>query len=503
MREKPASVAHDLIVINPEEPLADRVLTTLQRKGFAFRAVKNFDDAGSLVSTLVQPIILLYGGEKKSAGDFAKKMLEYAELFPYPALVVGKEVDGLEAELTQYFGFATTIRAPFNPNDLLQALRYIAREYKVQTAEEKKREVPPPIEEAPRQEVTSISVLEEDEEMLLPQQAHALYSQSQSVPSLLFQQLQNYKLFERSIGGAIYPTLTKEAKFDLRKMVPPDKLLGDSFKHMCEELGRWSQVHLYRCSFLTEKLLGPLNFDTPFCSQAHLACLFFPFAFGRKNRSLLRKEYTGRGTLLLRKELCSLMKDSALKVATGLRLPEVADLIAMVGKLVGREEVVNDECGVVLASAVMAADLTDRVCFQAGTWNPRAAYVLVRKIKAGRLRDLHPAILCTLVKLLSEAVTEAPPAHLLSRAIRENPELLAKAKEIRDQEVTPQEAKISLTSLTPGMRLSRPLYAFDGREILSEDLILDEDLILRIWQLSALRPLIAPVVVRGKDEPKE
>lgn len=507
MEEKSASVAHDLLIVQRAESLTSRILATLQRKGFALRTVKTAEDACSTAPNLVQPILLIYCGDQVGCAEYCTEFTARPELHRFPLLVLGKDVDGLEPELCNYFGFATTLRVPFNINDLLRAVRFIAREYKFQTAEERKRVEPAPIEipptESPPARVTQ--VLEDEEDVLLPSQSHALYSEATTVTSLLFQQLQSYKLFERSVGGGAYPRLSKEAHFDVNKILPSDQSLAKAVKDMTRDIGRWCTLHLYRCHFLVGKILEPLDFDPRFLQQAKSATLLFAYAFGRKNRSLLRAEYSGRGTLLLRKELCSLIKDSALQIATSLRQPETAELVATIGRLIGREEVVSDECRLVIASSVMASDLVDRICFQSGNWNPRAAYSLVRKIKSGRLRDFHPAVLCCLVKLLTEAVTEAPPAYLVSGSIRKNPELKAQAQETKSQQVSEDEAKVDISSLSPGMRLSRPLYAFDGRQILSEDLVLDEDLILRIWQLCALRPLNAPVVVQktAKEQVQE
>ena len=84
---------------------------------------------------------------------------------------------------------------------------------------------------------------------------------------------------------------------------------------------------------------------------------------------------------------------------------------------------------------------------------------------------------------------------LVDKNLREDPTLLAKAREIREARVNDNEKKVPLAGLLPGMTLSRPLLSFDGREILPSNLSLDQDLIWRIWQLAALRPLNAPLVI--------
>jgi hypothetical protein len=83
--------------------------------------------------------------------------------------------------------------------------------------------------------------------------------------------------------------------------------------------------------------------------------------------------------------------------------------------------------------------------------------------------------------------------------MRINKAALAEAARQLRNPVDENERRISMSELTPGMQLSRPIVAMDGKEILSSDIKLDEDLIWRLWQLSAIRPLNAPVIVNSKN----
>ena len=124
----------------------------------------------------------------------------------------------------------------------------------------------------------------------------------------------------------------------------------------------------------------------------------------------------------------------------------------------------------------------------------------MRSVKTGKASDVHPAAVCCMVKIVSEAMSATDPRYLLDRRISRDPELLAEALKNREEPAGPGESKVGLTELQPGMRLTQPLKAFDGREVLGEDIPLDSDLIWRIWQLSALRPLHDKVVVADKTK---
>ena len=73
--------------------------------------------------------------------------------------------------------------------------------------------------------------------------------------------------------------------------------------------------------------------------------------------------------------------------------------------------------------------------------------------------------------------------------------LIEQARRHKEMRPEKSELRVALSSLRPGMRLSQPVLAFDGRMILDSDLKLDPDLIWRLWELAAKRPLNSPVIV--------
>jgi hypothetical protein len=248
-------------------------------------------------------------------------------------------------------------------------------------------------------------------------------------------------------------------------------------------------------AFTAAQIANALKLSPQTQENLHCACFLYAWALVDSDRSLLRKEYYRPGKIMVRKELCSRIKDSAMKVAGELREQGVAELLSKLARLIGREEAIGDDEVALAASTIMAADMLDRVCFQSGFWDPRAAHTLLRGLKLGKVKDIHPSVLCFVVKFLAEAITSRQVRWVIPKHIRNNPELMAEAEKIRDMEVSENETKIPLADLSPGMRLSRPLVTFDGTRLLDPDVQLDQDLIWRIWQLSAVRPINAPVIL--------
>ena len=105
-----------------------------------------------------------------------------------------------------------------------------------------------------------------------------------------------------------------------------------------------------------------------------------------------------------------------------------------------------------------------------------------------------------MVKIIAESLSSRTPIVSLRKDLRFNKEFLAFIRAEQKKPVAPGEQRVQLASLTPGMRLSQPLRSLDGKEILSPDLTLDEDLIWRLWQLAAIRPLYHPVVHKSEGD---
>src|SRR5690606_5100682 len=97
----------------------------------------------------------------------------------------------------------------------------------------------------------------------------------------------------------------------------------------------------------------------------------------------------------------------------------------------------------------------------------------------------------------SEAICSRPTITVLPKPLRTDPDLRAELMRLRETAIGSGEQRVSILDLQPGMRLAQPLMAFDGRRVLMEGVRLDRDLIWRIWQLSAIRPLNPAIVCKS------
>ena len=88
---------------------------------------------------------------------------------------------------------------------------------------------------------------------------------------------------------------------------------------------------------------------------------------------------------------------------------------------------------------------------------------------------------------MSSIFAQITPEHLA-----ESEKAKAEAKSLFDQ--TPVTS-LHLPRLQPGMVLAEPILGINGRLVLRANVRLDQDLIWRLWELSAISTLTSPVKV--------
>lgn len=492
---RPASASHDLLLVERAEPLALKLRDLLQRKQFVIKTAVTPPDAAELATELIRPILLIDCGSRPGAREYVGLYRGQPNLKQLPVIVLGADVDGLADELYGEFPLVATLRTPCAPNELLESINYISERYPSLDSTSPE----PALREAPKSTIAAPLSSEQDDDE--PPAAFPAYAQFESIATLYFDQAREAALLEMNLGGAQYARLGVNGLKDHRTWSGEGEKCQSLITEILRRSGKWGRGHISRVGLIADNIINALSLPEKMVLDSRHAARLLNMAIVTRSQNYLRKEFTGRGSLLVRKELCSWLKDSALQLATVHKEPGISDVVATVGRMIGREEPLSDEPRVLAASAILAAEILDRTCFQSGHWNPRAAHRLLRKIASGKFRDLHPGALCALAKILTEALATSSPSHMIGKAVREDPTLIERAKQNREQIVAIHETKVALDQLTPGMRLSQPLFAFDGKQLLEENLTLDQDLIWRIWQLSALRPINTPIVVLRAAQP--
>ena len=107
-----------------------------------------------------------------------------------------------------------------------------------------------------------------------------------------------------------------------------------------------------------------------------------------------------------------------------------------------------------------------------------------------------------ILKFLSESIVSTSYKFFVDGNTSNDPFLIQCAKDTKNYNSKEYEESVDISALSTGMQLSKPLVSFDGKVIVGANVILDNDLVWRIWQISAIKPLNAPTIVK-KDKKNE
>lgn len=481
---------HEVIIVQDSSEWSGNLGEIVQSKGYGVRLITNINEIKDLVPKLSKPILLVDCGSSTEAFEWVKKLISIKELYELPVMVTGKEVDSYEGILNRYFRVATTINTPCDNTDIFNALAFIVDVYDTKKEQPAAKAAQPG--SAPAAGLTGTPTAEP-----------GLPTSIVTIPDLLFSQLRSLKLASHTFGATEYVRAVHDGRLKTASYLPTGEQIQKVIESICTGAGKWGKAHIHRTAFLSNQIIDALDIDKEIKEHTKTAAFLYTWCVAEADQELLRKEYIRTKNSSFRKELCSKIKDSAVKIAIELQLATAGNIVATLGRIVGGEEQVTNEGISVAASSIMAADLVDRSCWRSGYWNPRGVYYLMSRFKSGQVKDVHPAVLCCVIKMLSEAVSATSTRFLLPKRLRKDAHLNQEAQRNAEQAIGAHETKVEIGALAPGMRLTRPLMAFDGRRILDEDMVLDEDLIWRIWQLSAVRPLNAPMVVVRENQEQQ
>jgi len=477
---QPAAI-HDVLLLHRGKDSIKSLAEAVQSGGHTTRIVTELEEIAVELPKLRDPILMVHlqDDEEKALEDM-KLVIGMKDLRKQPLILIGKEADGYTGVLDRYFTLCLAVNYPCNNSEVLEALTYIIKLYDSVQAKKSKSAEESDTPERPTR------ILQED---------------SLPIPDMVFEQFRNFQDQGRRVGGSeFHSKVTLEDLKDL-ELLPENELLRRSVEIVYSDLGRWGREHLCRSTFICERFTRVLALPEEVIERVKAAILLYPVCFAR-NGKLLRKNYIVASEKF-RQELSSQLKNSAMKLMSDFKQPEVGELIAGMARFISGEEAPSDEGGANAVSCLTAAELIDRVCFQNGYWNSRGAHLLLKEARAGRLGLMHASVLACTVKFLNEAVLSLPQTFLHSKEVREDPDLKRSAEQVRNYVPEGGEKQVNLNALEPGMRLSKPVYAFDGREILKEEVLLDQDLIWRLWQLSTVRPMNAPLVVESEEPATE
>jgi hypothetical protein len=482
-----AARLQNVLILQKSKSLPAKLRETLRLQGYHTQTVFDVESALITLKELKSVLLLVDCGDNRlAASQTVQQLVDTPDICDYPALLLVPNPQDFKEALDRYFILAKSLEAPCGLPQVMDGIGEMSTAYPsylkyIATLAPDK--LPP----SPEQQALAAVAQE-------PAPPPPAYPEKGGVPELFFDQLTSIPPAERSLNGECYTSRIEEALLIQKGCYPADKQVQAIVRVLCQEFEPRDEQHLHRTAFINGQSCKAMNIEAELREHALAASYLYAYAFSQTNPHLLRGNYLAAKNDDLRRSIGSVIRESAAQVR-GSGMEQIASVIDKMGCLLERSDQPEEDEHTLVASALLAADLMDRICFREGYWDPQAVHGFLSKIRSGALGDIHPRVLPCIVRITVESIAAKRPAYLVPKALRTSPGFLEGVRKYRDLKVTKQETKVQISDLTPGMILSRPVTTMDGAVVLSSDLVLDSDLIFRVWQLATVRIINTPLIV--------
>jgi hypothetical protein len=495
MAKQPSSVnkkKFSILLYSENEDISERLNQGLRSKGYRFVLTTSLTALYRELQSIHDPIIVYLLSERETQiKEEIKDIIEKDTLTKFPLIVAGPQASAFSAIFEKFSEPFSTIDYPFTSGDIIKEIEVLERKINKKKAVKVQKEVSELNDNDENSQIDGSSKHH-------PESGEQSSNEEKGFPKiadLFFQRLQDLNLQENSPQGNVFSKVNDSSKIPDASYLPQDKDLIKEVTYKYRNLSKWHHAHIHRIAYFTNEIIQILRIPEPLSTYTKNAAFLFPISLVTNADKYLRTNYLVEKNSTLRIELCSKIKDSAIDIIAHYQLHEAASIVSELGKLIGREKICTDDEIDICASIILAADMFDRACWLTGSWDPNAANRLLKACQKGKITEIHPTVLICIIKILVEAIAQTPQRTLIPLKFLKNPEMM---KEIEKNQIPSipgdHEKLVSILSLSPGMVLSQPLKGIDGKTVLLEDVKLDEDLIWRIWSLSAVYALQNPLI---------
>ena len=424
-----------------------------------------------LIPSAKQPFIVVGLSTRQPSDTLVEQFLKLSRLEEFCFIFVGKDIQRLEGRIGKVLPHSMTLNLPATGDDVRglvdylrshqQAISEVARKPIARGLDTSKKTIPVP--EKP--------------------------SLVAGISKLCFQALQQLEHKDLSLScSAIFRASHIDDLCEIAYL-PVNQRVKEISESINQAAGEKGAAHLHRSAAVSSRILEALSLDVAMLESARNAALLFSWSFV-EDPQLFTIDYLFEGRSKIREQFAELVSKSSEKISSELGLKNEQKIVHTISRLLGDDYRVGDQPHDLISSTIMTSDLVDRVCWANGHWDPRGVHQLMHRFSAGDVPDIHPQVLAITLKSLCEALEGMGSNLLRARALAQNPELeFLIPPEEASRNVSDSEKQVLLSRLLPGMKTSRPVLTFDGRTIVSRNTLLDEDLIWRLWQIAAVRPL--------------
>ncbi len=469
----------DIVILQKSQALPDKLRETLRNRGYTSHTTFNALSTLAKVEELGMAVVLLDCGDKP--GVLAKLLAEIKQspdLCLYPCLIYAHQAKAEQEAAGLEFLDVSISEAP----QLAPALIDLIGEFEDRYQEYIKKLKERAPNRVPSRRVTPQAI-----------PAHPAFLNKAAQTSLLVEGNKHFIKGVKSLGGSLYSSKIDLEFLKSRRLLPNHRPLRDFIDVTLTKFPTKLQGGLFRRVYFGGASSNALVADENLREITVGAAFGMALGFS-ENPSNYTINYLNPNFPEIRSRISKIVRDSA-RQARSHKCTDVADFLNTAASLIEQSRSSGDDSNAQMVSLVVASDLADRASFYLGSWNPQAAYIFINQMLGGGLINLHPVALSATLRFLIEASSSRKPAHLLTKQIRLNPAFKEAHNQARKPILENLERKIELPQLSPGMRLSRSIFGYDGMLLMPKDTTLDADLILRIWHLGLIKILNTPVVI--------
>lgn len=306
----------------------------------------------------------------------------------------------------------------------------------------------------------------------------------------------------KSYGGKVFAIARTLEDFD-DEILLPDHPSRETIKKALDFFGKqdeWLGLHARRVAFVAAAIANSLGFGAERDTNVRLVSLFLNWALVEGSRGLIRHDYIRTQNQEIRDSIANGFAQAAHAVRERFEDELAARTLRTASQLILSEQTDDDFEVVQDAQCAIVVDLASRSCWAEGSWNPMGAYRTFNSLRRERVAFLgDDEVISAMMRVLGEAVSTHVTVRNVYPSVFAEPGMSSGAAGDRIPGANGAAGvKVRLSDLVPGMRLVQPICTLDGKLILESNVRLDEETIVHLWQLCAIRAVNPAVEVDDK-----
>jgi len=313
---------------------------------------------------------------------------------------------------------------------------------------------------------------------------------------------------KNSCGGEVFAIAHHSDDFVDDILAPPGELPEAVAAFLRSTAGTDAGLHLRRSVFVSSAIANMLALDAGQHRAIRTAAIFAQWEQRVGKQTALRQDCVSHFSNEAAEILAEEFMANASFVGKNIGDARVEDILASAAALLRRtaKDVASPEA--IGGQIVLGVELISRSCWRYRYWDPNGAHRAIHYFKRHDYPIACENVRKAVMQMLAEAVTAhvtlqnaqlasaVPPQQTETSASGGRPASGSTLEaHRRAEEWGARRFLVELGELREGMLIIEPIVARDGKTVLEANVILNDELVQRLWALAAVRPLRSRVEV--------